>query len=253
MKPFAISTAALIVILTSFLTQGAHSSSTLGAPVVAQGTLQEPDKILGIEAAAQVVEFSGTPKERIVSTPVEVQTNQSGRAYQVRLDPDSVDTALLTPDGVLDLELRISTVKGMWVTFASARMVKTEQGLTWADPIDSAAPDRSARAVLEGKAALAGTVTSPREAMVTIPSNSLAPLPAIKSSGHTASGWCDYKYKGDSNRSTTIATSYPLGKSTSWLDVSYSRGGKFGLAFKGDKGGFHASGTRSVDGGWGAT
>lgn len=158
---------------------------------MAQGTLQESDKILGIEAAAQVVEFSGTPKERIVSTPVEVQTNQSGRAYQVRLDPDSVDTALLTPDGVLDLELRISTAKRMWVTFASARMVKTEQGLTWADPIDSAAPDRSTRAGLNGKAALAGTVTSPREAMVTIPSNSLAPLPAIKSSGHTASGWCD--------------------------------------------------------------
>ncbi|GEB16557.1 hypothetical protein [Pimelobacter simplex] len=66
-----------------------------------------------------------------------------------------------------------------------------------------------------------------------------------------AAGICETKYRGDRNVPTTIATSYPVGASKSWLEVHSSEGGKYGVALNGGQGAsFKASGTRFVEGSW---
>lgn len=221
-----------------------------------------------VSVIAQEVEGDSKVGDTLAQYNIPAELSVSGDSYAVGVDPADVAAPAIGANGVVDLEVQLTSATDMWVTYASVRLVRDSStgALAWIDPIESlpatqAAPARVARGRTVGVNRVSARIAKER---VHLRPRDLVRMPAKfrkayrtsapGSSRLAAGGICETKYRGDGNRSTTIATSYPLGASKAWLEVSSTEGGKYGVAIGlGGKGSFKGAGTRYADGSWGFT
>lgn len=183
--------------------------------------------------------------------------------FVVRLDPASVPADAVRVGGVVDLEIHLRSATDLWVSSTSVRLVRDRESsaLSWADPVlEASGPERRATVRLDGggtasvstvpDAAALGPVRLRADELLRVPTRYRSTHRTDDRSRARAAGICETVYRGDRNRWTTIATSYPLGRSTARLDVGGSRGGRYGIAFGFGDGTFKAGGTRFSEGGW---
>lgn len=259
-RPVTACASTLVITLAGGLF-GSSSAATGPEPTAVAGTLPAAADIR--EAKVYAIDDDSDLRigESLSQTEVTATFTRSGKRYTLRIDPAQVPAKAIDSGGVVDLELRFSSARSTWITFVSSRLVKNKSSseIEWVDPMETLPEVGSAVARLGG---------SPSRRLATVPSRTGLGVPrtTVKDLGRPIPAYsriarvdadsaaCDYRYVKESNRSTTIATSYPYGASTSWLDVTHTEGGTYGIAFNVGTGtGFSAKGTKYAGGGWGAT
>lgn len=230
------------------------------APVAVTGLLPAGAAV----QAAQVFAIDDDARVQVgqALSRTEVWSNftRTGRTYTLKIDPARVPLEAIDAGGVVDLELRFTDSESTWATFVSSRMVANTRDarVAWVDPTESFSGARTSSRRLAGRQSRQLPTVSARTDLP-VPMTTAKDLGRpIRSSSRIAaraavpSAACDYKYVKDSNRTTTIATSYPYTATNSWLDVEHTEGGSYGLAFNTGTG-FSAQGSRFAGGGWGNT
>lgn len=229
-------------------------------PAFISGLLADPSDLTGVAVLlkdqSQKLSIGDTVRRATLIPDVE----QKDSNYTLRLEPAKIEPAYFSDGGVVEAEIRFTSEAGAWFTHRSARLVSSGDGLAWVDPLEETVHSkvdlvdtRKGKAGVSLQAFAEDLPPSPQF----LGSNNLVPMPkAMQPAGRAvvAAGGCmNLQYVSDSNRSTTIATSYPLSGSTSWLKVSRSKGGKFGWAVTSPSAGISAQGSYFTEGGWAAT
>lgn len=255
--------AALGVVATAHEQVGAATAPEL--PVALVGDSPDAPQFTGVTLLAQE---RPTHKlavgDRLRLYDLSGQVSASGSRFTVRLDPGTVPADAVGPGGLVDFEIHLRSGTDLWVTSATARLIRDEMSreLLWVDPVEEVSESSGVEVarVADGRTAAVRTVPNARrlhpvrlqgEALVRVPPQHRdARQRGRAASPGAAADICETAYRGDSNRWTTIATSYPLGRTKAWLDVGGSRGGNYGVAFGFGDGTFKAGGTRFSEGGW---
>lgn len=233
---------------------------------VLTGTFGGAGELDSVAVIAQQVDDAAKIGDTLAEYEVPAELSVTGDDYAVGVRPDDVPRSAFDANGVVDLEVQLSSRRDMWVTYLSVRLVRDASTgtLTWIDPIESLpsnAAKVSARVANGRQVAIKSVPTRIAKERARVKARDLVRMPARYretyrttapgSSRAAAAGICENKYLGDRNVSTTIATSYPVGATKSWLEARSSEGGKYGIGLSTGKGAsFTASGTRFVEGAW---
>ncbi|XBB69813.1 hypothetical protein ABFU82_11030 [Nocardioides sp. WV_118_6] len=244
---------------------GAVESRLSTLPVLT-GTFGGAGELDSVAVIAQQVDDAAKIGDTLAEYEVPAELSVTGDDYAVGVRPDDVPRSAFDANGVVDLEVQLSSRRDMWVTYLSVRLVRDASTgtLTWIDPIESLpsnAAKVSARVANGRQVGIKSVPTRIAKERARVKARDLVRMPARYretyrttapgSSRAAAAGICENKYLGDRNVSTTIATSYPVGATKSWLEVRSSEGGKHGIGLSTGKGAsFTASGTRFVEGAW---
>lgn len=164
--------------------------------------------------------------------------------FVAHLDPSAVPASYLS-DHVVNLQIVAVQPSGeSWVDNASARIVRVAGESMWAAPGATTSTNRTLAA--QPKAVSAGRLKP-------IGRNVVDPQTSRAGTRSRASAACTTQVINRHNIKTKIAESYPVGKSTSWLRVDHSNGGRYQAAIKVPKHPVDKLNLQHADGGWGAT
>lgn len=253
----ALSALAIVCLGSTLLTTTPAAQADRGAtsPIVVRGALPDGLPALTLDAYALEDSAGEQPGDALSRTLVTSTLDQGSNTYAVHVDPSELPQHAVDRGGVVDFELRFSSETESWVTFTSARLVSNQASgrVEWVDPVEAVADTSAEVARIAGGEQVRIPAVAQRKGLAVsrLRAKDLAPVD-LASTQRARRAPCDWIYQYDSNRSTTISTSYPVGATDSWLDVSRSEGGTFGVAYNNGNG-FYASGSKFAEGGWGAT
>lgn len=260
----ASSTALAVTMLNFVPTVGAQS----GAPVAVSGTA--PGAISSVVVTAMPVMTTAAVDTEASASNLAANVAISGRSFSVGLNLSKVPLADVSDVGVVNLELRLMSAQGDWLSTASVRAVSRSgvSTLAWADPQATSA-FVSASQLATVQAGRQATVRADPQAFATS-----AQAASIGTAGTAASGVklstfvaepratvctgvacapCKWKkLKTVHYPWATIGTTYPVHGSRGNMAISSSEGGTYGQAYSasGKFGSFKQSGSSFTKTSW---
>lgn len=269
-----------VAVLATTLTGVAASGSVAGEPSLPQlysGGSPDGADITSVELYA-VPPSDDTPVvgETYQLLPVDAQVVQTGSEVAIYADPDSIPTTMRYANGVVDFTAFLKDANGTsWTVSLSGRAVHTPSDAAraragsdlsetlWLDPGGSSSFVSANRArdryPIMTRAALAeddwNLAFDDESVEVPVSQYVEADAPTPEAGGDPQDCLKE-TFLGDRNRSTTIATSYPIGESTSWVTHNEDKASEstlgIAMGYAGDDGEvkFKANGTKFTSSSW---
>lgn len=252
------------------------SSKLETAPVVLHGVF--PGTVKGVQVFAEEPDLGIKEGESLALIPVDPEgVKVRGSSFQVAVSPESLPTHAYD-DGVVTFRVVGQGADKAWMTVATARAVHVPKSgaSLWVDPVASSGILGDLKARSAGTASARSSQPGARDALqwemeqravVSVPSREADELrasdmakPAFTLNENftvvpaRAPVTCHKVYQGNWKEiSTTIGTSYPVGASRAYMNITSSNGGSYGVAMKSPGGAFGAAGTSFKKSGWGFT
>lgn len=201
-----------------------------------------------LPAGATVTAFARTNAPLAIGDEVEtveltVDVDEARSRFEVKVDPTTLPDEYFAPGGVVDLQIIASADGGLlWADHTSVRAVRTDVGIRWTSTL---AP------TTDGKRF--GRMTSDRYGSDGVDVGSLADLGRAPTAPARVGENCSTTVLNSHWVKAQIGATYPTGRSTGWLDVDHSNGGRYQAALKVPHHPMEKIEMMHADGGWGLT
>lgn len=181
--------------------------------------------------------------DEIATVELPVVVDQASSRFEVKADARALPDAYFASGGVIDVQV-VATADGglLWADHITARAVRTDSGVRWTSTL---APTTDARPF--------GRLTSDRYGSDGVDVGPLADLGRAPEVSSRVGEYCSNEVLNSQWVKAQIGATYPVGRSTGWLDVNHSDGGRYQAAMKVPHHPMEKVEMMHADGGWGLT
>ncbi len=181
--------------------------------------------------------------DEVATVELPVVVDEASSRFEVKADARALPEAYFAPGGVIDVQV-VATADGglLWADHVSARAVRTGSGIRWTSTL---APTTEADPF--------GRLTSDRHRADGVDVGSLADLGRAPESSGRLGEHCSNVVLNSHWVKAQIGATYPVGRSTGWLDVNHSDGGRYQAAMKVPHHPMEKIEMMHAEGGWGLT